>query len=201
MVLKFHAKKYKTICQNVSMAVTNLVGDSIYFLDQFFNPFLKKIWYIWKPVSCFQVVVGACGAGRYADCPGKTWHEILCCPLPGFYFGHCFEYGTEHGKPNSCLDHGEIPTLLEGTCGSGAELDCDGYSVINSCCEGHLATTGENVGPNDRHCSWTYANHGYPLECGREDEIVAGRCGSGQIARCPNDSSHGILCCELVVLE
>ena len=40
-----------------------------------------------------------------------------------------------------------------------------------------------------------------PLECGRMDEVVAGRCGSGQISRCPNDSSHGILCCELIVLE
>ena len=66
-----------------------------------------------------QVAVGACGAGRYADCPNESWHQILCCTLPDFYFGNCFSYGTEHGKPNSCLEHGEVPTMLEGTCGSG----------------------------------------------------------------------------------
>ena len=82
----------------------------------------------------------------------------------------------------------------------GAELDCNGFSVVNRCCEGHLIT-GQNVGPHIGYCEWKYANHGYPIECGRNDEVVAGRCGSGQIARCPNDSSHGILCCELTILE
>ena len=71
---------------------------------------------------------------------------------------------------------------------------------MNRCCEGHL-TTGQNVGPHLGYCNWIYANHGYRLECGRKDEVVAGRCGSGQISRCPDDSSHGILCCELTVLE
>ena len=65
------------------------------------------------------MAVGACGAGRYADCPNDSWHQILCCTLPDFYFGNCFSYGSEHGKPNSCLEHGEVPTMLEGTCGSG----------------------------------------------------------------------------------
>ena len=82
----------------------------------------------------------------------------------------------------------------------GAELDCNGFSVVNRCCEGHLIT-GQNVGPHIGYCEWKYANHGYPIECGRNDEVVAGRCGSGQIARCPNDSSHGILCCELTILD
>ena len=45
------------------------------------------------------------------------------------------------------------------------------------------------------------ANYGYQLECGRNDEILAGRCGSGENKDCPNDSSHGILCCEFTVLE
>jgi len=106
-----------------------------------------------------QVVVGACGAGRYGDCPGDSWHQLLCCTLPNFYYGHCMKYGSAHGELNSCLSHGNVPYLLEGmimifinvcvrsnfnlifligTCGSGAELDCDGYSVGNDCCEGHL---------------------------------------------------------------
>ena len=68
------------------------------------------------------------------------------------------KYGSAHGELNSCLSHGNVPYLLEGmlihssiivctiifqyffegTCGSGSELDCDGYSVVNDCCEGHL---------------------------------------------------------------
>ena len=87
----------------------------------------------------------------------------------------------------------------------GAELDCNGFSVVNLCCDGHMITgqngTSQNVGPHIGNCDWKYANHGDPVECGRIDEVVAGRCGSGQIARCPNDSSHGILCCELTFLE
>ena len=75
-----------------------------------------------------QVAVGACGAGRYADCPNESWHQILCCTLPDFYFGNCFLYGSEHGKPNSCLDHGEGPTMLEGTCGSGTVMSVMSWS-------------------------------------------------------------------------
>ena len=89
--------------------------------------------------------------------------------------------------------------ILEGTCGSSDTLDCNGYSVENRCCEGHLIT-GENVGPDVETCSWLYGNHGHPLECEKKDEIVAGRCGSGQVASCENNSSHGILCCELIVI-
>ena len=81
----------------------------------------------------------------------------------------------------------------------GAGLECNGFSVVNRCCEGHIGPY--KVGPNISNCHWNYGNHGVPIECGRNDEAVAGRCGSGQIARCPNDSSHGILCCELTILE
>ena len=31
-----------------------------------------------------------------------------------------------------------------------------------------------------QECSWDYAGHGVVLECGRSDEIVVGRCGSGE---------------------
>ena len=123
-----------------------------------------------KEIKCDgnQVVIGACGwvstkymlfvyfmmkiyyqctfrAGRYADCPGDHWHQLLCCTMPDFYFGHCAKYGTGHGELNSCLSHGVDYYLLEGTCGSGAELDCDGYSVINDCCEGHLITGNYSI--------------------------------------------------------
>ena len=35
--------------------------------------------------------------------------------------------------------------------------------------------TGQNVGPHVGYCEWKYANHGYPIECGRNDEVVAGK--------------------------
>ena len=53
-------------------------------------------------------------AGRYADCPGDAWHQLLCCTLPNFYYGHCMKYGSAHGELNSCLSHGNVPYLLEG---------------------------------------------------------------------------------------
>ena len=94
---------------------------------------------------------------------------------------------------------GEVPMILEGTCGSRATLDCNGFSVQNHCCEGHLHT-GETVGPDVRTCNWKYGNHGVPLQCEKSDEVVAGRCGSGGVATCSNEKSHGILCCELIVI-
>ena len=53
-------------------------------------------------------------AGRYGDCPGDSWHQLLCCTLPNFYYGHCMKYGSAHGELNSCLSHGNVPYLLEG---------------------------------------------------------------------------------------
>ena len=81
----------------------------------------------------------------------------------------------------------------------GAGLECNGFSIVNRCCEGHLGFY--KVGPNVDNCHWNYTNYGVPIECGRNDEVVAGRCGSGQFNECPNNTSHGILCCELTVLE
>ena len=42
-----------------------------------------------------------------------------------------------------------------------------------------------------------YTGHGAGLECGRSDEVVVGRCGSGRNSDCPGETSHGVLCCEL----
>ena len=146
-----------------------------------------------------QVVVGACGGGHNADCDPGYYVQMLCCSLPMFYYSNCEKFGVHHGVEGSCLDHGDSPLMLEGTCGSASKEDCDGFSVVNDCCEGHM-TSGENVGPQVGQCGWSYANHGQKLECSRSDEIVAGRCGSGENRDCPNDTSHGIFCCELVVL-
>ena len=61
--------------------------------------------------------------------------------------------------------------ILEGTCGSSATLDCNGFSVQNNCCEGHLLT-GETVGPDVRTCNWMYGNHGEPIQCPKSDKGV-----------------------------
>ena len=132
-------------------------------------------------------------AGRYGDCPGGSWTQLQCCTMPNFYYGHCDKYRSGHGELNSCLTHGVETYILEGTCGSGANNNCDGDSVINDCCEGHLVTgihsnilifsyqfwwkciiSGENVGSNIEECVWMYAKYGDQLECGRSDEVVAG---------------------------
>ena len=55
-----------------------------------------------------HVVAGACGAGREAECPEISWEQILCCPIPVFYLGHCSTHGTYHGQDNSCLKHGKL---------------------------------------------------------------------------------------------
>ena len=85
-------------------------------------------------------MVGACGSGRNPDCPNdsiyydNSWHQILCCTIPEFNWNHCESYGSEHGVPNSCLEHGEVPTILEGTCGSGNFLimGCDRILVVKT---------------------------------------------------------------------
>ena len=144
-----------------------------------------------------QVVVGACGSGENGDCANGIYTKLLCCSFPFYYYSKCEKFGSYHGRPNSCLDHGEL--MLEGTCGSGKNLDCGGFSVENSCCEGYMLTGGM-VGPRREQCTWLYANHGHDIKCGRDDEVVAGRCGSGENKDCPEDSSHGILCCEFVII-
>ena len=83
---------------------------------------------------------------------------------------------------------------MEGQCHSGEHQDCHGHGNLITCCHGHLG--GQDVGPTEvnmttisyqdlkfeimQECSWEYAGHGVVLECGRSDEIVTGRCGSGE---------------------
>ena len=62
----------------------------------------------------YLYLVGACGGGKNADCDGY-WAEILCCSLPIFYYSYCEKVGSHHGELNSCLDHGDMPLLLEGS--------------------------------------------------------------------------------------
>ena len=54
------------------------------------------------------------------------------------------------------------------------------------------------VGPIASECTWQYGSKwGRLLECGRSDEILAGRCGTGSYKDCPSGSTQAILCCKL----
>merc|ERR1712123_176981 len=144
-----------------------------------------------------EVVVGACGSGAHKDCPGGTVHELKCSAIPGYYYSGCNIYGTSWGVNNDCRDHGET-LVLEGSCASGAHFDCNGSATNVECCSGHLDS--KEVGPTSE-CTWEYSGYGVPLECGRSDEVVIGRCGAGSHLDCPGSTAHGNLCCELDYLS
>jgi len=146
-----------------------------------------------------EVVVGACSGGGgwgHKDCPGGTVHELHCCAVPEYYYSNCDEYTSDWGVGIDCRDHGE-GLVMEGSCHSGDHHDCHGAANQIECCAGHLA--GQKVGPTDQ-CGWQYSGHGVQLDCGRSDEVVVGRCGSGGNLDCPGSTSHGNLCCEVDVL-
>ena len=121
---------------------------------------------------------------------------MQCCAIPEYYYSGCDVFGAGHGINNDCQDHGEL--IMEGTCASGEHNDCSGFSTLVECCSGHLQ--GKPVGSTGE-CTWEYSGHGIPLECGRSDEVVVGRCGSGKNEDCPGGTSHGNLCCEFNFLE
>ena len=147
-----------------------------------------------------EVAVGACSGGGgwgHKDCPGGSVYQLRCCAVEGYYYSGCNSFAAGFGANNDCRDHGE-QLLLEGSCSSGEHNDCAGSANTAVCCSGHLNST--EVGPT-AECTWEYTGHGKQLECGRSDEIVVGRCGSGGNLDCPGDSSHGNLCCELDFYE
>ena len=51
-------------------------------------------------------------SGENPDCPNNVHHQLQCCAVPEYYYGHCESFGTDYGIPNSCLDHGNL--ILEG---------------------------------------------------------------------------------------
>ena len=96
--------------------------------------------------------------------------------MPEYYYSDCSSYGSGYGVPIDCRDHGE-GLVIEGQCHSGQGIDCHGSVNLVQCCQGHYQ--GRAVGPTSE-CSWQYHGHGAMLECGRSDEILVGRCGSGK---------------------
>ena len=125
-----------------------------------------------------QVAVGSCSGGGgfgHKDCPGGTVHQIKCCDMADFYYSNCNTFNSDFGQPIDCRDHGDT-LILEGQCHSGQHHDCHGSANLVSCCQGHYE--GTDVGPTSQ-CTWEYFDHGQQMECGRSDEIIVGRCGSG----------------------
>ena len=96
--------------------------------------------------------------------------------MPEYYYSDCATYGSGYGVPIDCRDHGE-GLVIEGQCHSGQGIDCHGSVNLVQCCQGHYQ--GRAVGPTTE-CSWQYHGHGAMLKCGRSDEILVGRCGSGK---------------------
>ena len=147
-----------------------------------------------------EVAVGSCSGGGglgHKDCPGETVHQLQCCLLPDYSFSSCNTWSSDFGVPIDCRDHGD--QVLEGQCHSGVNQDCQGAANLVTCCEGTYQ--GQAVGPVESECTWEYSGHGTLLECGRSDEVLVGRCGSGKTLDCPGGTSQGNLCCKLDFLQ
>jgi len=143
-----------------------------------------------------EVAVGSCSGGSHFDCPENTVHQLKCCSMQDFYYSECDTYNSDYGIPIDCREHGDGSGLLEGQCASGANHDCHGYANLVTCCKGHYQS--EAVGPVSSECTWQYSHTwGDLLECGRSDEVLTGRCGSGSHYDCPGETTQGILCCQL----
>ena len=102
-------------------------------------------------------------------------HQLECCQLPEYYYSDCNTFSSSYGIGIDCRDHGEN-LVMEGQCHSGHNDDCHGNFNQVTCCQGHYQ--GQLVGPTNE-CTWEYTGFGVQLECGRSDEIIVGRCGSG----------------------
>ena len=125
------------------------------------------------------MAVGSCSGGGgfgHKDCPGGTVHQLKCCALPEYYFSDCNTFNSDWGVPIDCREHGD-GLVLEGQCHSGENHDCHGAANQVACCQGHYQ--GQEVGPTSE-CTWEYIGHGAQIECGRSDEVLVGRCGSGR---------------------
>ena len=125
-----------------------------------------------------------------------------CCRVPEFYYGTCEVRGGSWGELLACPEQ-NTGHLVEGVCESGREVACNGHAGEVECCVGHMQ--GREVGSTGQ-CTWLFNGaFGSTLECGRDDEVVMGRCstggGGGGHGDCPEGNVHGIYCCEIDFLE
>merc|ERR1711934_1126056 len=86
--------------------------------------------------------------------------------------------GAVRFQGEACLENSALP--------SDEEAQGDALKRVPT----HVA-----VGPTDE-CTWEYTGYGERVECGRSDEVLVGRCGSGLRDDCPGSTNHGSLCCE-----
>ena len=56
---------------------------------------------------------------------GNTVHNLKCCAMPEYSYGHCNTFSSSYGVPIDCRDHVD-GTVLEGQCHSGRRADCHG---------------------------------------------------------------------------
>lgn len=56
---------------------------------------------------------------------GNTVHNLKCCVLAEYSYGHCNTFSSNYGVPIDCREH-VSGTVLEGQCHSGKNADCHG---------------------------------------------------------------------------
>ena len=61
-----------------------------------------------------EVIIGACGAGKFGDCQG-SFLQLKCCRLAKSRNENCQSKTTKHGQKNECTGY----RVLVGSCGSG----------------------------------------------------------------------------------
>merc|ERR1719318_233355 len=124
-----------------------------------------------------MVAVGSCGSGRYKDCPGPSFTQLECCAVPGFYYGSCKVWSGTWGELLECPSVSDEAHMVEAACGSDTNESCSGHAHEVECCVGHM--DGRIIGSTGQ-CSWIFTGaFGGQLECGRNDEAIMGRCGTG----------------------
>ena len=52
-------------------------------------------------------------------------HNLKCCVMPEYSYGHCNTFSSNYGVPIDCREH-VSGTVLEGQCHSGKNADCHG---------------------------------------------------------------------------
>ena len=56
---------------------------------------------------------------------GNTVHNLKCCVLTEYSYGHCNTFSSNYGVPIDCREH-VSGTVLEDQCHSGKNADCHG---------------------------------------------------------------------------
>ena len=104
----------------------------------------------------------------------------------------CVWAQSAHGDKTICPAY----YVAKGVCGSGGNLDCDGFSFELQCC---------NINIVQQNCAFVAGGYGQFATC-LKGQMVGGGCGSGKNLDCGHSgisSASEALCCDYdgIVLE